>query len=166
MRMRNTTCGYGKSVDNWSIGVIAYILLCGYPPFYDEDQATLFQTIMAGVFDFHVEYWSHISDSAKDLIRRLLTVDPAQRLTAEEALRHPWIAQEGGSASNIDIHESFTTQLAKFNARRKLRAAMKTVAMVTRLKRLGLNAAEATADEQEETSDSSPLGSPTTEFAQ
>ena len=63
---------YGKSVDVWSIGVIAYILLCGYPPFYDENDANLFAQILKGEFEFDSPYWDDISDSAKDFIRHLI----------------------------------------------------------------------------------------------
>lgn len=63
---------YGKSVDVWSIGVIAYILLCGYPPFYDENDANLFAQILKGDFEFDSPYWDDISDSAKDFIRHLI----------------------------------------------------------------------------------------------
>lgn len=63
---------YGKAVDVWSIGVIAYILLCGYPPFYDENDANLFAQILKGDFEFDSPYWDEISDSAKDFIRHLI----------------------------------------------------------------------------------------------
>jgi serine/threonine protein kinase len=103
----NTTCGtpiyvapevlagegYDKAVDLWSVGVIMYILLCGFPPFFDDgkNMARLFEQIMAGQFDYPEPYWSGISDEAKDLINHLLQVDPAKRYTAEKALQHPWI---------------------------------------------------------------------------
>ena len=84
------------SADMWSIGVIAYILLAGYPPFYanpdepDTDE-TLFKKILTGDFKFHESSWSHISPEARDFIRCLLCPDPFQRPTCEEALSHPWL---------------------------------------------------------------------------
>jgi serine/threonine protein kinase len=82
---------YGKSVDMWSIGVITYILLGGYPPFHDDNQKALFKKIKNAEYEFHEEYWSEVSDEAKDLIRHLLKINPVERYTAEEALNHPWV---------------------------------------------------------------------------
>jgi len=126
--------GYGKEVDLWSLGVITYILLCGYPPFYDEDQATLFETIIRGQYDFREEYWGGISQTAKDLIKGLLTVKPEKRLSAEQALAHPWIAAD--TASNTDILQTVIPNLRKLTARNKFRAAVETVQLVNRLKKL------------------------------
>jgi serine/threonine protein kinase len=80
---------YGTSVDMWSIGVIIYILLGGYPPFHDDKQARLFRKIRAGSYKFHSEYWTGVSNEAKDLISKLLTVDVSKRLTASESVVHP-----------------------------------------------------------------------------
>lgn len=74
---------YGKAVDVWSIGVISYILLCGYPPFYDENDANLFAQILKGDFEFDSPYWDDISDSAKDFIRHLMCVDVDKRYTCK-----------------------------------------------------------------------------------
>ncbi|XP_054163991.1 serine/threonine-protein kinase DCLK1-like isoform X2 [Oppia nitens] len=86
--------GYGKQVDIWAAGVIAYILLCGFPPFANEDndQDLLFDQILSGSFEFTEPYWEPISDSAKHLITRMLEVEPIRRLTATEVLEHPWVA--------------------------------------------------------------------------
>lgn len=81
---------YGKAVDVWSIGVISYILLCGYPPFYDENDANLFAQILKGDFEFDAPYWDEISESAKDFIRHLMCVSVEQRYTCKHALGHPW----------------------------------------------------------------------------
>lgn len=70
---------YGKTVDIWSIGVITFILLCGYPPFHHDNHNALFRLIKAGKFEFSSPYWDHISDEAKDLINQMLVVDPAKR---------------------------------------------------------------------------------------
>ncbi|CAO0803394.1 unnamed protein product [Mucor circinelloides] len=87
--------GHNKPVDLWSVGVILFTLLSGYTPFWGEDQASLFESIMSGQYEYDEEYWSDISDSARNLIDRLLTFDPNNRITAEEALQHPWITGTG-----------------------------------------------------------------------
>merc|ERR1712137_1090854 len=92
-----TADGYDKEVDLWSIGVITYILLCGFPPFYNEHLPVLFESIMKAEYDYPEDYWDEISDTAKNFIDRLLVVDPAKRMTTQQALAHPWLA---GSASN------------------------------------------------------------------
>ncbi|MPC26581.1 Calcium/calmodulin-dependent protein kinase type 1 [Portunus trituberculatus] len=102
---------YGKAVDVWSIGVIAYILLCGYPPFYDENDANLFAQILKGEFEFDSPYWDEISDSAKDFIRQLMCVDVERRFTCKQSLNHPWIS--GNAASDRNIHSSVSEQLKK-----------------------------------------------------
>ncbi|CBY15352.1 unnamed protein product [Oikopleura dioica] len=81
---------YGKAVDVWSIGVIAYILLCGYPPFYDESDANLFEQIKKAEYEFDSPYWDEISDSAKDFIKHLMEKSPLKRFTCLQALDHPW----------------------------------------------------------------------------
>ncbi|KAG6798454.1 calcium/calmodulin-dependent protein kinase type 1 isoform X1 [Apis mellifera caucasica] len=95
---------YGKAVDVWSIGVISYILLCGYPPFYDENDANLFAQILKGEFEFDSPYWDDISDSAKDFIHKLMCVNVEERYSCKQALAHPWIS--GNAASNKNIHGS------------------------------------------------------------
>jgi calcium/calmodulin-dependent protein kinase I len=82
---------YGKAVDMWSVGVITYIMLGGYPPFYDDNQKMLFRKIKAGAYEFHADYWKHVSAEAKDLIKNMLVVKPANRFTVEDALNHPWV---------------------------------------------------------------------------
>jgi len=84
--------GYDKEVDYWSIGVITYILLCGFPPFYNEKLQLLFEQIMKADYDFPEDYWSDISSEAKDFIRKLLVVDPKKRLIGKDCLKHPWLA--------------------------------------------------------------------------
>jgi calcium/calmodulin-dependent protein kinase I len=112
---------YGKPVDIWSLGIIIYILLCGYPPFYHKNQAQLFRLIREGKYEFDSPYWDPISKNAKDLVRACLTVDPAKRITMDGVLKHPWVAE---SASKTDI-TPVLGELKKFNARRKLRAGIR-----------------------------------------
>merc|ERR1711916_96185 len=113
--------GYDKAVDMWSVGVITYILLCGFPPFYDDNVQVLFEQIMAGSFDYPDPWWSDVSDSAKDFINKLLDVDPKKRLNAAEALNHPWI--QGGTAKTTHM-ENTIKSMKNFNARRKFKMAV------------------------------------------
>lgn len=83
--------GYNLACDLWSLGVIAYILLCGYPPFHEEKDVTLVDQILTADFDFPDDPWTEISDEAKDFVEKLLVVDPSQRLDAATALDHPFI---------------------------------------------------------------------------
>ncbi|KAL6459654.1 hypothetical protein MHYP_G00314130, partial [Metynnis hypsauchen] len=127
---------YSKAVDCWSIGVIAYILLCGYPPFYDENDSKLFEQILKADYEFDAPYWDDISDSAKDFISSLMEKDPAKRFTCEQALRHPWIA--GDTALCKNIHESVSRQMRKNFAKSKWRQAFNATAVVRHMRRLQL----------------------------
>ncbi|XP_064603278.1 calcium/calmodulin-dependent protein kinase type II delta chain-like isoform X12 [Liolophura sinensis] len=111
---------YGKPVDIWACGVILYILLVGYPPFWDEDQHRLYAQIKAGAYDYPSPEWDTVTPDAKNLINSMLTVNPAKRITASEALRHPWICQRERVASAVHRQETVDC-LKKFNARRKLK---------------------------------------------
>uniref|UniRef100_A0A8C1VZV5 calcium/calmodulin-dependent protein kinase n=1 Tax=Cyprinus carpio TaxID=7962 RepID=A0A8C1VZV5_CYPCA len=117
---------YGKPVDMWACGVILYILLVGYPPFWDEDQHRLYQQIKAGAYDFPSPEWDTVTPEAKDLINKMLTINPAKRITAAEALKHPWICQRSTVASMMHRQETVEC-LKKFNARRKLKEPQTTV---------------------------------------
>ena len=122
---------YGKAVDCWSIGVIAYILLCGYPPFYHENDAELFQQIMRGDYEFDSPYWDNISDPAKDFIRHLMELDPKKRYTCDQSIQHPWIS--GGAAPDKDIHSSVSEQIQKNWAKlrwKKVAFAAKAIKMM------------------------------------
>uniref|UniRef100_A0A665WTB7 calcium/calmodulin-dependent protein kinase n=1 Tax=Echeneis naucrates TaxID=173247 RepID=A0A665WTB7_ECHNA len=114
---------YGKPVDMWACGVILYILLVGYPPFWDEDQHRLYQQIKAGAYDFPSPEWDTVTPEAKDLINKMLTINPSKRITAAEALKHPWICQRSTVASMMHRQETVEC-LKKFNARRKLKVRL------------------------------------------
>ncbi|XP_073496130.1 calcium/calmodulin-dependent protein kinase type II subunit delta isoform X9 [Phyllobates terribilis] len=122
---------YGKPVDMWACGVILYILLVGYPPFWDEDQHRLYQQIKAGAYDFPSPEWDTVTPEAKDLINKMLTINPAKRIVASEALKHPWICQRSTVASMMHRQETVDC-LKKFNARRKLKGAILTTMLATR----------------------------------
>ncbi|XP_017126077.1 LOW QUALITY PROTEIN: calcium/calmodulin-dependent protein kinase type II alpha chain [Drosophila gunungcola] len=122
---------YGKSVDIWACGVILYILLVGYPPFWDEDQHRLYSQIKAGAYDYPSPEWDTVTPEAKNLINQMLTVNPNKRITAAEALKHPWICQRERVASVVHRQETVDC-LKKFNARRKLKGAILTTMLATR----------------------------------
>ncbi|XP_016412363.1 calcium/calmodulin-dependent protein kinase type II subunit gamma-like isoform X18 [Sinocyclocheilus rhinocerous] len=122
---------YGKPVDIWACGVILYILLVGYPPFWDEDQHKLYQQIKAGAYDFPSPEWDTVTAEAKNLINQMLTINPAKRITADQALKHPWVCQRSTVASMVHRQETVEC-LRKFNARRKLKGAILTTMLVSR----------------------------------
>lgn len=122
---------YGKPVDIWACGVILYILLVGYPPFWDEDQHRLYSQIKAGAYDYPSPEWDTVTAEAKNLINSMLTVNPAKRISASEALKHPWICNREKFASVVHRQETVDC-LKKFNARRKLKGAILTTMLATR----------------------------------
>ncbi|KAK0182368.1 hypothetical protein PV327_000516 [Microctonus hyperodae] len=122
---------YGKPVDIWACGVILYILLVGYPPFWDEDQHRLYGQIKNGSYDYPSPEWDTVTPEARNLINQMLTVSPSRRITASEALRHPWICQRERVASVVHRQETVDC-LKKFNARRKLKGAILTTMIATR----------------------------------
>ncbi|XP_058801248.1 calcium/calmodulin-dependent protein kinase type II alpha chain isoform X13 [Phymastichus coffea] len=122
---------YGKPVDIWACGVILYILLVGYPPFWDEDQHRLYAQIKSGSYDYPTPEWDTVTPEAKNLINQMLTVNPNKRITASEALKHPWICQRERVASVVHRQETVDC-LKKFNARRKLKGAILTTMLATR----------------------------------
>ncbi|XP_021550568.1 calcium/calmodulin-dependent protein kinase type 1 isoform X3 [Neomonachus schauinslandi] len=131
---------YSKAVDCWSIGVIAYILLCGYPPFYDENDAKLFEQILKAEYEFDSPYWDDISDSAKDFIQHLMEKDPEKRFTCEQALQHPWIA--GDTALDKNIHQSVSEQIKKNFAKSKWKQAFNATAVVRHMRKLQLGTSQ------------------------
>lgn len=131
---------YGKAVDVWSIGVISYILLCGYPPFYDENDANLFAQILKGEFEFDSPYWDDISDSAKDFIHKLMCVNVEERYSCKQALAHPWIS--GNAASNKNIHGTVSEQLKKNFSKSRWKQAYHAATVIRQMQRLALNSGQ------------------------
>ena len=126
---------YGGEVDVWSIGVICYILLAGYPPFYDEDSKRLFKKIKEGRYFFHEEHWGNASTESMDMIRKMLCVSQKERWTAKQLLQHPWITTGESVLASKDLRGAITT-MKKFNARRRLKAAADAVIMANRIRKL------------------------------
>ncbi|XP_042310618.1 calcium/calmodulin-dependent protein kinase type 1B isoform X1 [Sceloporus undulatus] len=126
---------YGKAVDSWALGVISYILLCGYPPFYDENDSELFNQILKAEYEFDSPYWDDISDSAKDFIKNLLERDPEKRFTCEQALQHPWIS--GDTALEKDIHGSVCEQIQKNFARSQWKRAINATSFLRHITKMG-----------------------------
>ncbi|WZZ23787.1 calcium-dependent protein kinase 5 isoform X1 [Brassica napus] len=119
---------YGPEADVWTAGVILYILLSGVPPFWAETQQGIFDAVLKGYIDFDSDPWPVISDSSKDLIRRMLCSKPAERLTAHEVLRHPWIC-ENGVAPDRALDPAVLSRLKQFSAMNKLKKmALKVIA--------------------------------------
>uniref|UniRef100_A0A8C0EWZ9 calcium/calmodulin-dependent protein kinase n=1 Tax=Bubo bubo TaxID=30461 RepID=A0A8C0EWZ9_BUBBB len=114
-------------------GVILYILLVGYPPFWDEDQHKLYQQIKAGAYDFPSPEWDTVTPEAKNLINQMLTINPAKRITADQALKHPWVCQRSTVASMMHRQETVEC-LRKFNARRKLKVSLSPTSPIFPLK--------------------------------
>jgi len=127
---------YDTKVDMWSVGVILYILLGGYPPFIEDNQRDLFRKIRKGDYKFHEEYWSSVSTGAKDLISSLLNINPAKRLSAKEALQKEWICSRADELEKIDLAANLA-EFKRFNAKRKFKAAVSSVIAVNKLASLG-----------------------------
>lgn len=126
---------YEAQPDIWSMGVIVYVLLVGYPPFYDSNEKKLQSKIKQGRYYFHEEYWNNKSPEAVDMIKKMLTVDHRQRWTAKQLLQHPWIVKSSEELAAKDMLDTIVT-MKKFNAKRRFRAAVQTVMLTERLKNL------------------------------
>lgn len=117
--------GTGKPVDMWSLGVVLYMLLGGYPPFYEpeDDQKTMFRKIVNAEYDFHPENWEGVSQEARDLVTGLLTLDVKKRLTIDQALDHPWLKKD---SQELVLH-SLEKNMQAMRVFRANRAAHATV---------------------------------------
>ena len=117
---------YTEQVDMWSVGCLLFMLIGGYPPFQAESHKGLFRKIRAADFTFHDCYWKNVSVHAKQVICKLLTVDPAFRLTAGQALKTTWLEVKKENLSTRDLSTSLT-EFKKFHAKRTLKSAMHAV---------------------------------------
>lgn len=125
--------GHGKPVDMWALGVITYFLLCGYTPFDRDSTMEEMQAIINGDYKFEPAiYWQGVSEQARDFIKRLLTVDASKRLTADEALRHPWFHIL--SSSTEDAQDLLPDIKSAFNAKRTFRKAVNGIRVINRLR--------------------------------
>ncbi|KFD51180.1 hypothetical protein M514_07944 [Trichuris suis] len=128
--MYDDVSGYGLEVDMWACGVIMYTLLCGYAPFYHKRQIYMLRAISEGRYEFRSPEWDEISESAKDLIRKMLQVEPKKRITAKEALAHSFFQQV--------VPEEGVKLVSVFDAKKKFRLTIVQVRLLVRLLRIRL----------------------------
>lgn len=111
---------YGSASDMWSLGCAVYLMIAGYPPFMiekSEPRSRLIRKILNAKFEFYNEEWGHVSEELKDFISQLICLQPTRRLTAEEALKHPWITGEGMEASvPVAIHQCVITKVVEMGS--------------------------------------------------
>ncbi|CAD8150298.1 unnamed protein product [Paramecium pentaurelia] len=112
---------YDKKCDVWSCGVILFIMLCGYPPFNGQSQQELYERIQAGVYTFNDSEWKEVSEDAKDLIKKMLVIDPEKRISAHDALQHEWIKI---TQKQKKINHKSLENLARFHSQSKLKVAI------------------------------------------
>lgn len=140
---------YGVQTDMWSCGVILFILIGGYPPFYGNNPQQVFQDIVSANYTFMPEVWDVVSPDAKDLIVKMLTLDPNQRITARQAMRHPWFLQATTSLMSINLDKSLK-QFRTWNAKRKLQGAVNAVKLTNRLKKFSLGSLAKSEDKDDD----------------
>jgi len=114
---------YDQLSDLWSIGVIMYVMLCGYPPFFGETDAEVLSKVRLGNFSFNAADWKNVSEDAKNLIRMLLKMNPRDRFTAEQALNHVWIENKAPKASSVSLQTNFVDNLRGFRSQNKFKKA-------------------------------------------
>mmetsp|Transcript_38649 Transcript_38649/g.124195 ORF Transcript_38649/g.124195 Transcript_38649/m.124195 type:complete len:477 (-) Transcript_38649:169-1599(-) len=114
---------YDQSADIWSCGVIAYVLLCGYPPFHGDTDADVLAKVRLGNFSFNASDWKNVSEDAKNLIRALLKMQPKERFTAEEALNHTWVENKAPKAKDVPLSTGMFDNLKSFRSQNKLKKA-------------------------------------------
>lgn len=125
---------YDQQSDMWSVGCIIFLLLSGNLPFMGRSQKELFRKIVSGKYEFKEADWANVSPDAKDLVQKLLVLNPDERITSSQALRHKWMKASGDRLSRITL-QGTSQRLKTFHARQKLRSAMIAVDWVSQLKR-------------------------------
>lgn len=120
---------YDKSCDLWSAGCILYIFLCGYPPFYGDDDQEILRAVQKGKYDFEGEEWEDVSKEAKDLIKKLIA-RPEKRLTAQEALSHKWFKMHKGNDKKQHLRKRNLNAFKHFMKNQKLQQAALTAIAV------------------------------------
>mmetsp|Transcript_34641 Transcript_34641/g.108511 ORF Transcript_34641/g.108511 Transcript_34641/m.108511 type:complete len:200 (+) Transcript_34641:3-602(+) len=129
-KKRRAGQGYGEAVDIWAIGVILYIMICGYPPFFHENRAVMLFNIQHGCYNFNSDEWRGISKRTKEFVSLLLTVDPKFRPTASQLLRHPYIT----NIKTLDTRNlNSTAKLSMYMETRRSRKALNAVRAVKRM---------------------------------
>lgn len=128
---------YGCEVDMWSLGVIIYIMLSGMEPFGAETEEEMYIRILDGRYHKNTEFWRSISANATNLVENLLLKDTKKRLTAAQALQHPWV--QGRAASRVQMAASTLENLKAFNAKRKLKGGIRSVMALQRMKRMSIH---------------------------
>jgi calcium-dependent protein kinase len=120
---------YDQLSDLWSCGVIMYVMLCGYPPFFGETDAEVLSKVRLGNFSFNQADWKNVSEDAKNLIRMMLKMNPRDRYTAEQTLNHEWIKNKAPRAKGVALQNNFVDNLRGFRSQNKLKkAALQVIA--------------------------------------
>ena len=133
--MRNPN--YGIPSDAWAAGVITYIMLCGYPPFYGDSDVELFREIRSGRLVFDEDDWANVSEHAKDFVRKLLTKDPKKRMTIQESLKHPWLTSADDEFKNNNMKKTVDNMKARL-AKIRFKKSVKAVIFMRRCKKTAI----------------------------
>ncbi|MCQ2816887.1 MAG: serine/threonine-protein kinase [archaeon] len=124
--------GYDYKVDCWSLGVILYVMLCGFPPFYSDDNSQLFNLIRNSQYEFPSPWWDSVSEEAKDLIRKLLVVDSSKRLDTDGILKHPWLTKKKHKAQALPFKEDYI----EFKKKSKLKTTINAMLIINLWKKI------------------------------
>jgi len=132
--LNHSYSSYGTKVDMWSVGVIAYIILCGYPPFPFNDYKELAKMVVAGRYKFPNKDWQNVSKDAKSFVKGLLQRQPELRMSCDEALRHGWIREDGAKLKTFDRSDSLKKLKQNFKPTKTLASVAKTVIAMGRFR--------------------------------